>query len=71
MNEPPFDPVPLPSRADRETPRWVIAAGLVTLVVVVVLVVLVTVGGHGPGRHGGLGTPSPAVGVLARVGTSR
>jgi hypothetical protein len=49
---------PIPSYPG--TPRWVIAFGIVALILVLMVVIMVFggVGGHGPGRHkpaGGVG----------------
>ena len=45
------------------TPRWVKVFGIIAIALVVLFVILIVVGGHGPGRHTGLGgnTPSPSV----------
>lgn len=40
--------------SDTGTPRWVMIAGIITLIVVLLFVIMMLVGGgggHGPGRH--------------------
>jgi len=66
MAEPPRDPdasVADPPRGPGTTPpprpRWLKVSMIVALVIVVVgVILLVTVGGHGPGRHGSNTQPS-------------
>lgn len=44
--------------APPRTPRWVMAFGVLTLLVALLLVILMLAGGnHGPGRHFRSGTP--------------
>lgn len=53
------------------TPRWVKVTGVVLALIVVAVVVKLAfgggVGGHGPDRHGGMGSTSPLPNGTANV----
>jgi hypothetical protein len=64
------DPPPYPDTGDdtgvgpergstTSTPLWVKVSGAIALVLVLLFVVLMLTGGHGPGRHTGLGGHTP------------
>lgn len=50
--------------AEPGMPRWVKVLGVIAAIVIVLVIVLLLIGGHGPGRHTGLGQDLVVLGVV-------